>query len=123
MFDLSLITLKHNIFVDAKYNQAKKLIIDRINELNLTDIKYKNDNEFLTFVCNLIENLITKNDKVSKKELAIDIFKQVFQIENYDELDLLRKNVDFICNQGTLVKKLSYYKLFKVGIREWFRKK
>ena len=63
----SLVPLKNNLLVDSKTNVVKRRIIERINELGLVDLpKYKNDNEFLVLICNLIENLITKNYVLNK---------------------------------------------------------
>jgi len=120
--DLSLIPLKNNLLVDAKYNTVKQTIIERIVSLGLQDQKYKTDNEFLSLVCNLIENLVSKKDKVSKQDLAIDILNHLFNLSD-EEKDIIRKNIDFLCGQLTIIKKVSYYKLFKTGIKEWFFKK
>jgi hypothetical protein len=120
--DLSLIPLKNNLLVDAKYNTVKQTIIERIVSLGLQDQKYKTDNEFLTLVCNLIENLITKKDKVSKQNLAIDILDHLFNLTD-EEKETARKNIDFLCSQINIIKKVSYYKLFKTGLKECFFKK
>ena len=120
--DLSIIPLKNNLLVDSTYNSIRLKIIERISHLGLTDQKYKDDNEFLTLICNLLENLVNKKDKISKKDLAIDILTQIFNL-NEDEKPILSKNIDFICNQKNLIKKVSFYKLFKTGLSEWFRKK
>jgi hypothetical protein len=120
--DLSLIPLKNNLLVDAKYNTVKQTIIERIVNLGLQDAKYKTDNEFLSLVCNLIENLITKKDKVSKQNLAIDILHHLFNLTD-EEKEIARKNIDFLCSQINIIKKVSYYKLFKTGIKELFFKK
>jgi len=120
--DLTLVPLKNNLLVDSTYNKVKNRIIERINELGLHDPKYKNDNEFLSLVCSLIENLISKKDGIKKSDLAIDIFSQLFNLDE-DEKVILKNNIDFLCNQKTIIKKLSPYKLFKTSIREWFFKK
>lgn len=122
MNDLTLVPLKNNLLVDATYNKVKQLIISRINELGLQDPKYKSDNEFLTLVCSLIENLVNKKDKISKQDLAVDIFTQLFNL-NDDEKVILKNNINFLCNQKTIIKKLSLYKLFKSGFKEWFFKR
>ena len=120
--DLSLIPLKNNLLVDAKYNTVKQKIIERVVSLGLQDDKYKTDNEFLSLVCNLIENLVVKKDKVSKQDLAIDIINHLFNMTD-EEKDILRKNINFLCSQINIIKKVSYYKLFKTGFKELFFKK
>lgn len=122
MVDLTVVPLKNGLLIDCKYNEIKSLIMTRINQLGLTDAKYKLDPEFLCLAANLVENLVVKKDKIDKKALVIDIINTMFNL-NDEELNLLSKNIDFVCAQNNLIKKASYYKLFKTGIKEWFFKK
>lgn len=122
MSDLSLISLKNNLLVDATYNKVKNVVINRVNELGLVDQKYKLDSEFCALVCNLIEHLIAKKDKINKKEIVIDIIHSLFVLSD-DEKILVAKNIDFLCSQRGIIKKIPYYKLFKTGLKEWFFKK
>ena len=121
MSDLQIVSLKNNLLYDVTVSQIKTKIISRLNELNLTQPKYKTDNEFLVLVCNLIEFLVKKKDKIVKKELAIGIFTDVFNL-NDDEQKILSNNIDFIHANKT-IKKISQWKLFKCGIYELFAKK
>jgi hypothetical protein len=122
MSDLQIVSLKNNLLYDVTVSQIKTKIISRLNELNLTQPKYKTDNEFLVLVCNLIEFLVKKKkDKIVKKELAIGIFTDIFNL-NDDEKVTLSNNIDFIHANGT-IKKISQWKLFKCGIYELFAKK
>ena len=117
---MELIPLKNSLLTDSRYNLIKKQIIERVNELFIGEIgKYKNDNEFLVLVCNLIEHLVTKKDKINKQDLCVDICTRLFCLSE-DDAALLRKNIDFVCAQKNLVKKVSFYKLFKTGLREIF---
>jgi len=119
---ISLISLKNNLLVDSTYNSTKTVIINRIIELGLNNPKYRHDNEFLALVLNFIENLITKKHKISKKELAIDVMKSLFLLTD-EEVEALSKNIDFLCAQYKIVRKISTYKLFCSGIHEIFFKK
>jgi hypothetical protein len=65
--------------------------------------------------------LVKKKDKIVKKELAIDIFTDLFNL-NDDEKVTLSNNIDFVHSNGT-IKKISQWKLFKCGIYELFAKK
>lgn len=120
--DLSVIPLKNNLLVDATFQQVKTQIVARVNELGITDAKYKNDSEFLALICNLIEHLIKKKDKISKRDLALEIIGALFNTTP-EEKDAIGKNIDFLCSQKNLVKKVSWYKLFCVGVRELLGKK
>ena len=64
---LEIVSLKNNLLLDWKREDVKSQIITRINELTINNPNYKTDNEFLVLVCNLIEYLIVKKDKIDKK--------------------------------------------------------
>jgi len=121
MSDLQIVSLKNNLLYDVTVSQIKNKIISRLNELHLSQPKYKTDNEFLVLVCNLIEFLVKKKDKIVKKQLAIDIFTDLFNL-NDDEKVTLGNNIDFVHANGT-IKKISQWKLFKCGLYELFTKK
>ena len=121
MSDLQIVSLKNNLLYDVTVSQIKNKIITRLNELHLTQPKYKTDNEFLVLVCNLIEFLVTKKNKIVKKQLCIDIFTDLFDL-NDDEKVTLSNNIDFVHANGT-IKKISQWKLFKCGLYELFTKK
>jgi hypothetical protein len=121
MSELQIIPLRNNLLVDYKYTETKNKIIARLNELYLCDAKYKNDNQLLNLICELIEHLVIKKDKISKKELAIDIYVAIFSLTD-DEKKVLENNINFLWS-NQMIKKVSIYKLFKTGIKEWFRKK
>jgi len=118
---LEIVPLKNNLFTDYRYNEVKKLIVERIHELGMMNEKYKLDNEFLTFITNIIENIVQKKDKIDKKQLVISILKEQFNATPED-IDIIARNIDYL-HQNKFIKKLSYYKLFKAGVREWFSKK
>jgi len=119
--DLTLIPLKSNLLQNWKFLEVQAKIIQRLTDLRLNDAKYKNDSEFLMLVCNMIENLIFKKDKISKKEMAISIFSTLFGLTP-DEETLISNNIQFIHTNG-MIKKVSYYKLFRVGLKQLFCKK
>ena len=53
MSELQIIPLKNNLLLDWKKQDVKTKVISRINELNVNITQYRNDNEFLTLICNL----------------------------------------------------------------------
>jgi hypothetical protein len=121
--NLSLVPLKNNILVDFKRNEIKTLIINRLRELNLDPAKYKLDVEYLTLVCNLIEHLVHKKDKIEKKKLVVEIFNEILGGNlSQEEINAIENNIEFIF-QNKNIKKVSYYKMFKTGLSEWFKKK
>lgn len=121
MSELSVISLKNNLFSDFREDQIRKTIIARLLELNMNQAKYKLDTEFLTFLTNLIEHLVEKRDKIDKKKLAVDIMRETFCVTE-EEVDLIKRNIDYL-HSNKVIKRVSYYKLFKTALCEWFKRK
>jgi len=121
MADLSVITIKNGLFTDYRFNEVKNAIVKRLTELNMIHLKYKLDNEFLTLLTNLIEYLVAKKDKINKKALALEIMKDFFAATDED-LEIIGKNIEYLHN-NKVIKKVSFWKLFKAGFCEWFKKK
>jgi deoxyhypusine synthase len=120
MTDLGIIPLKNNLLKDWKLVEVKTTILNRINELHIHDQKYKNDTEFLILICNLLEHLVSKKDNIDKKELAVDIITTLFALTP-DEQSVLKNNIDIIHLKKN-IKKVSFWKLFKCGLSEFFFK-
>ena len=121
MTDLQIIPLKNNLLVDWKKQDIKTKILNRVNELNIVIAQYKNDNDFLILICNLVEYLVSKKDNIDKKELVLLIYNDLFGLTP-EEQATLKNNVDIVHLQNK-IKKVSMWKLFKCGIYEYFRKK
>jgi hypothetical protein len=121
MSELQIIPLKNNLLLDFRQNEVRTKVIARLHELGLTNQQYKMDNELLTLVCNLVEHLVAKKDNISKKDLVINILQEIFQLSDEDKTTL-GNNIQFLWS-NSMIKKVSFYKLFKTGIKEYFRKK
>lgn len=120
--NLQIVPLTNNILIDFKKQDIKNKIIERINELKLNIPLYRNDNEFLILVCNLIEYLVkSKKDNIDKKELALMIYQELYGL-SLEEQETLKNNINIIHLQKK-IKKVSYWKLFKCGLSEFFFKK
>ena len=121
MSDLQIIPLKNNLLLDWKKQDVKSKIISRVNELNINVSQYKTDNEFLTLICNLIEYLVTKKDNINKKELVLSVYNDLFGLTP-EEQETLKNNIDIVHLQKK-IKAVSYWKLFKCGVKEFIFKK
>jgi hypothetical protein len=117
MADLQIIPLKNNLLLDWKKQDVKSKIISRVNELNINVSQYKTDNEFLTLICNLIEYLVTKKDNINKKELVLSVYNDLFGLSS-EEQETLKNNIDIVHLQKK-IKAVSYWKLFKCGVKEF----
>ena len=121
MSELQIIPLKNNLLLDWKKQDVKTKVISRINELNVNITQYRNDNEFLTLICNLVEYLVTKKDNINKKELVLCVYNDLFGLTP-EEQETLKNNIDIVHLQKKIVK-VSYWKLFKCGMKEFIFKK
>ena len=121
MSDLTLIPVKNGLYTDFRLDQVKTKIVNRLQELNMMNEKYKMDNEYLTLLVNMIEHLVMKKDKINKKELALTIMRDYFSASEAD-LEIISKNIEYLHNNKA-IKRVSYWKLFKAGICELFFKK
>lgn len=120
MSGLEVIPVKNHLFKDLKVNEIKSQVVERVSKF--PDLqKYKSDVEFLLLVCNMLEHLVVKSDKINKKELLIEIFNQLFPM-NESEVKTLEQNIEFLWN-AKKIKKQSYYRLFKTGVYEWIKRK
>ena len=122
MTDLSqIVPVKNHLLKNVKMDEVIGQIRKRVEALPNYQ-QYKNDVEFLLLVCNMIEHLVVKKDRIDKKSLLIEIYKQVFPSVTPAELANVEANVEFLWNNKK-IKKQSFYKLFCAGITEWLKKK
>lgn len=100
------------------YIEIKRKVIARIHELKVSDGRYKNDTEMLMLVCSIIERIVEKRDKLSKKDLALDVLDELFSLSDEDKANL-SNNIDFLWkNRMFKIKKESIYKFVKSRLFE-----
>lgn len=115
---LELIQVQPNLARDIKRQEIIKTIQDRITTLNLPLHSYKNNTEFVLLVLNLIEHLVVKSNKIDKKALAVQILTVMLNL-NATEAQTLDTNIEFL-HSNKMIKKVSKFKLFCVGVGELF---
>jgi hypothetical protein len=121
--NLNQVKLEHDLLDDFKKSDIKAQIVERLQKFKFEDISiYKNDIQFLKLVCNMIEHLVSKKDNISKLDLCVEIFKTLYGCLTEDEINILKKNINAIW-KNKLIKKVSYYKLFKTSFLECFWRK
>jgi len=120
MSNLSLIAVTPNLSLEIKANEIKANIIKRLDELKLTDQKYKLSQDILLLVANLIEHLV-KDKKINKKQLLLDIFQQIYNIQANDR-NQIEMQLEFL-HSNKAIKKLSKFYLFACGAYEYLFKK
>ncbi len=122
MSNLNLVPIQPNIERDVLKQSIMKAIRDRITELNLPLINYKNNTEFVLLVLNLIEHLVPKEKnkakKIDKKEMAVEILTALLQLAPH-EVQALHTNIEFL-HSNKMIKKVSKFYAFCCGVKEYF---
>jgi len=112
-----LITLGQGLQKDLKKDQLGKILLTRLQELNMLQQKYKLDNELLTYITNMVEHFVSKTDKIDKKQFVLDFMENNFSATP-DELEIISKAIEYL-HSNKHIKKVSFWKLIKAGIKEW----
>ena len=113
--NLDLVNITPGLATEVKIQQIREKIIARLTELKLLEQKFKNNQDVLLLVCNLVEHLV-KDKKIKKKELVLDIFTSIYN--NPNDRQLVDSNIEFL-HSNKAIKKLSKFYLFCVGIYEY----
>jgi len=114
--DLELLKPKHSLKKSQLANDLLVVLRQKVSEYPATH-QLKGCSEFILFCCKLIENLVLKKDKIDKKELLKDVFKQLFNLQA-PELLVLDATVEFLWSNG-LICKIPFSK----KTINWFKKK
>ena len=115
-----LISVKNSIVKNQKIDDILVIVKDRLAGLT-TPSQYKFCNDFLTYVCKLVEAYITKKDKVDKKQVVLDIMRSAFGLTEI-ELKQISIAVEFLCSNG-LINKIKISKSVKHTVLNFFKKK
>lgn len=119
MSDLSIISVTPNLGNEIKIQEIKQKVIERLTELKLNDAKFKNNNDVLLLVCNIVEHCV-KQKKIKKKDLVLDIIQTVYS-PNAGEKLLIENSIEFL-HSNKAIKKLSRWYLFCVSAYEYLFK-
>ena len=118
-----LIEFKNTVAAHIKQNK----IIDDVVEIiiKIPDfLKLKMDPEIVNYCCNVVENLIKKEDKkeINKLNLVTSILIKAWDLKEEADLDYIIKQIKFVVNNNQ-VKKISKSKKYKKYIKDWIVKK
>ena len=105
------------------YNCIRDAILAKISKIPELQ-KLRLNVELTLLVCNIIENSISNNSKyhkIDKKQLVVDIFSQAFNL-NPAEIQLLKDQIEFLYNNGAIIK-ISKIKKFFSSITNLLKKK
>ena len=106
--------------VDVQKHEIKTTIFKRVEQLNIQNIvTYKNNIEFIKLIATLLENLVLNTKQINKNKLLFEILLAYFPDMTPAEQEVANSNLQYFLD-AKLIKKVSYYQLFKTGIRELF---
>ena len=114
--DLSLIKPKNQLLKAQKLNDLINIVKQKAGEFPATH-NLKVCQEFLLMVCNLVEEVVKKSEKINKKELVINVLKNVLTLSE-PESKLVDVSIEFLWGND-LIKKVSSSK----KVVRWLKKK
>jgi len=117
---LGQIGIKRTLESHLMENVTKLNILNEIKAIpNYQDLK--TSIELTLYVCKVVENLITKDHKIDKKQMVIDILKQAFPLTD-DEINSIGVQIEFVHRIGKITK-IKSYKWIVSKIGDWFKRK
>ena len=114
--NVDLINPKNSLLKSQKFNDILVLLKQKITEYSPNHI-LKQCNEFLLFVCKVVEEVVVKADNVNKKEFVIDLFKLLFGL-NDAECKLLGSSIDFL-HSNSMIRKVKNSKKKWYCLKKW----
>lgn len=110
---------KNELYKSLKRSEIVNKIFDRLAKLN--EVKsFKEDMEFLSFVCQIVEHSFDKKKyKFDKKQIVIDVFIKLFGTVNKE---LVEKNIQYLYDNKK-IKKLGCISIWLGSLSEWWMRK
>lgn len=114
--DLTLIKPKNQLLKAQRLNDLINIVKQKALEFPASH-NLKVCQEFLLMVCNLVEEIVKKSDKINKKELVINVLKSVLSL-NEPECKVVDASIEFLWGNGLIQKVASTKKAVR-----WLKKK
>ena len=92
--DISAITAKNGLIKVQKLNDMVVILKEKVLTYPLS-YTLKSCNEFLLFVCKIVENYVLKSDKLDKKKVVLDLYRQLFPLTEPD-IKLIDLGIEFL---------------------------
>ena len=119
-----LIQFQNTVKAHIKQSTIINDVVKTLSELPDFTTKLRLDPEIVVYCCNIVEQLIKKEDKkeINKLDLVTSILIKAWDLKEEHELDLIIKQIKFVCNNNQ-VKKIKKSKIYKKYIKDWIIKK
>ena len=103
-----------------------KKIIEKVGSIPKYN-EYKYDLEMITMMTILVEELVNNkgkkdNQKINKKQLLMEAYKQLFNGVNSQDLTTLDNHIEYLYNNGKIVK-VSRWLAFRGSCIDWIKRK
>jgi len=121
IIDPNLIKLKYSLAKDQKVNDL--ILLAKTTLQNLPScVSYKTNSEFILYICKLVENYITKDEKFQKRDVVITILKSVLGTLTDAEIKAIENIIEFL-HQNGMINPIKLVKKLNVSISGWLKKK
>ena len=119
-----LVQFQNTVKIHIKISKIIEDVVKTLSELPDFNTKLRLDPEIIVYCCNIVEQLIKKEDKqeINKLDLVSSILTKAWEIKGDNELDLIIKQIKYVCNNKQ-VKKISKTKKYKKYFKDWIIKK
>jgi len=114
--DLSCVKPKNQLLKAQRLNDLIHVVKLKIPDYPTT-YNLKCCQEFLLMVCNLVEELVKKVDNINKKEMVLNVLKNVLALSE-PECKIIDSSIEFLWANGLIQKVAASRKIAK-----WIRKK
>ena len=98
-----LVVFKNSLHKHKTEAEVGSVIIQQISLLGNDVKKFKFDCEFVLYVCNLVEHLVS-NNKLDKKKIVLNVVGSIFNL-NLNEVEVISTMIEFLHSNG-LIKKV-----------------
>ena len=115
-----LVQFQNTVKVHIKISKIIEDVCNALSQLPDFSTKLRMDPEIVVYCCNIVEQLIKKEDKqeINKLDLVSTILTKAWDIKEDSELDLIIKQIKYVCNNNQ-VKKISKSKKYKKYVKDW----
>jgi hypothetical protein len=118
--DVDLVSLKNSLIKDQRIADINIVVKDKLQSLP-NSVSYKNNSEFILYVCKLVENVIVKSDNINKKDLVLSVLRACLAL-NDAEVKVAGDIIEFLHSNG-MIQKIKQLKKLKKSCVSWFEKK
>ena len=113
---------KNSLSRETKKQKLLGQITEKLERVMSSQLK-KNDLEFISLVCNIVENVINKKDKINKKEFVFDIFQMLYNGElTQEDKTMIGNHIEYLW-ENEQIKKVDIFTKTKAIVGSWFHRK